>query len=141
MRWALQKSLTSTRFYAQTTHKHWLSYSTESATGNLALLPVRKWLKDAKLSTLRGGTAGPALNSLPRLSRNGTPPAQSWTELTLVAGQPGLHQAPRFLPLLHRMEEMGGERRCVFIPLSSVLSPLVPRGERMGSMMQPCARP
>ena len=34
-----------------------------------------------------------------------------------------------------------GERRCVFIPLSSVLSPLVPHGERMESMMQPCARP
>src|SRR5713101_4478784 len=91
---------------------------------------------------------------------------------------PGLHQAPRFLPLLHRMEERGwGEEVCFYrfplpmnlrfvavevtrrIPLgdnsfrlitsaatrfraarredgfrgvlSSVLSPLVPRGERM----------
>ena len=37
-----------------------------------------------------------------------------------------------FLPLLHRMEERAGERRRVLpgIPLSSILSPLVPRGER-----------
>src|SRR6266852_1438221 len=35
------------------------------------------------------------------------------------------------------MEERAGERRCVFIPLSSVLSPLVRRGERMESLMQP----
>jgi hypothetical protein len=36
------------------------------------------------------------------------------------------------LPLLHRMEERAGERRIVFGsgPLSSILSPLVPRRER-----------
>ena len=35
-------------------------------------------------------------------------------------------------PLLHRMEERAGERRRVLfrIPLSSVLSPFVPHGER-----------
>jgi hypothetical protein len=37
-----------------------------------------------------------------------------------------------FPPLLREVEERAGERRCVFIgiPLSSVLSPLVPRGAR-----------
>jgi len=35
-----------------------------------------------------------------------------------------------FLPLFHPMEERVGERRRVLIPLSSILSPLVPRGER-----------
>jgi hypothetical protein len=35
------------------------------------------------------------------------------------------------------MEERAGERRCVFIGFS-VLSPLVPHGEKMGSLMQPC---
>src|SRR5713226_261431 len=29
--------------------------------------------------------------------------------------KPGLHRTPRFLPLLHGMEERAGERRCVFI--------------------------
>jgi len=53
------------------------------------MLPVWKWLKDAKLSALRGGTAGQPLKSIARLSRNGTPPAQSWTELTPVSGQRG----------------------------------------------------
>src|SRR5713226_9803627 len=34
--------------------------------------------------------------------------------------------------------ERAGERRCVFIGFPcSVLSPLVPHGERMGSLMQP----
>ena len=46
----------------------------------------------------------------------------------------GLHQAPRFLPLLHRMEERAGERRCVFIgfpsPRSSPHSFLAGRGWR-----------
>ena len=43
---------------------------------------------------------------------------------------------PQPLPLLHRMEERAGERRRVSnfcflrMPLSSILSPLVPRGER-----------
>ena len=41
---------------------------------------------------------------------------------------------PNPLPLLHRMEERAGERRRVLlgIPRSSILSPLVPRGERKG---------
>ena len=51
---------------------------------------------------------------------------------------PGLHQASGFLFLLHRMEEgWGEEARFYWFPLSSVLSPLVPRGERMESLMQP----
>src|SRR2546428_3957994 len=62
-----------------------------------------------------------------------------------MAAPPGpvLHQTPRFLPLLHRMEEKGwGEEvRFYWFPLSSVLSPLVPHGERMGNLMQPCVRP
>ena len=39
---------------------------------------------------------------------------------------------PQPLPLLHRMEERAGERRrvCFGLPLSSVLSPLLRRGER-----------
>src|SRR6266487_2291955 len=41
----------------------------------------------------------------------------------------------RFLPLLHPMEERDGERRSLLfrIPLSSVLSPFVPHGERKKS--------
>src|SRR6266446_538524 len=39
------------------------------------------------------------------------------------------------------MEERVGERRRVFVPLSSVPSPLVPRGERMESLIQPCPWP
>ena len=40
-----------------------------------------------------------------------------------------------------RMEEgWGEEARFYWFPLSSVLSPLVPRGERMVSLMQPCPR-
>src|SRR6266705_2568930 len=55
-----------------------------------------------------------------------------------MADRAGLHQAPRLLPLLHRMEERAGERRCVFIGFPSPRSsPLVPRGERMESLMQP----
>src|SRR6266542_1339952 len=40
-----------------------------------------------------------------------------------------------FLPLLHPMEERDGERRSLLsrIPLSSVLSPFVPHGERKKS--------
>src|SRR6266704_1498204 len=38
-------------------------------------------------------------------------------------------------------EGWGEEVRFYWFPLSSVLSPLVPRGERMESLMQPCARP
>src|SRR6266852_1403489 len=42
----------------------------------------------------------------------------------------GLHQAPRFLLLLHRMGERAGERRCVFIGFpSSILPPRSSRGE------------
>src|SRR5712692_9902557 len=50
------------------------------------------------------------------------------------SGKPALHQAPGFLPLLHRMEERAGERRCVFIgfpsPRSSPHSFLAGRGWR-----------
>src|SRR5260370_31914714 len=35
-------------------------------------------------------------------------------------------------------EGWGEEERFYWFPLSSVLSPLVPHGERMGSLMQPC---
>src|SRR5260221_11382339 len=35
-------------------------------------------------------------------------------------------------------EGWGEEVRFYWFPLSSVLSPLVPRGERMESLMQPC---
>src|SRR6266852_1647495 len=53
----------------------------------------------------------------------------------------GLHPAPGLLPRLHRMEERAGEEgRFYWFPLSSVLSPLVPRGERMESLMQPCGK-
>ena len=38
-------------------------------------------------------------------------------------------------------EGWGAEGRFYWFPLSSVLSPLVPRGERMESLMQPCAHP
>src|SRR6266436_1702614 len=42
----------------------------------------------------------------------------------------GLHQAPRFLPLLHRMEERAGEEaRFYWFRLSSVLPPRSSRGE------------
>jgi hypothetical protein len=43
-----------------------------------------------------------------------------------------LFRQPIILPLLREVEERAGERRRVFIgiPLSSVLSPLVPRGAR-----------
>src|SRR6266478_539453 len=37
-------------------------------------------------------------------------------------------------------EGWGEEVRFYWFPLSSVLSPLVPRGERMESLMQPCDR-
>ena len=37
-------------------------------------------------------------------------------------------------------EGWGAEGRFYWFPLSSVLSPLVPRGERMESLMQPCLR-
>ncbi len=54
--------------------------------------------------------------------------------LGTVAGKSGLHQAPGFLPLLHRMEERAGETRCVFIgfpsPRSSPHSFLAGRGWR-----------
>src|SRR5258708_5231239 len=51
----------------------------------------------------------------------------------------GLHQAPRFLPLLHRMEERVG-RGGAFLLVSPLLGPppLVPRGERMERLRQPC---
>jgi hypothetical protein len=39
-------------------------------------------------------------------------------------------QRPILLPLLHRVEERAGERRRVLIGYPSILSPLVPRGER-----------
>jgi len=48
----------------------------------------------------------------------------------------GLHQAPPSPPS-HGGEGWGEEVRFYWFPLSSVLSPLVPRGERMESLMQP----
>src|SRR5258708_24646044 len=65
-----------------------------------------------------------------------SPRAQFGPALTFA----GLHQAPRFLPLLRPMEERAGERRRVFIGFPSPRSsPLVPRGERRESLMQPRA--
>src|SRR5713226_6963318 len=49
---------------------------------------------------------------------------------------PGLHQAPPSPPS-DGGEGWGEEVRFYWFPLSSVLSPLVPRGERMESLMQP----
>ncbi len=40
-------------------------------------------------------------------------------------------QAPRFLPLLHPMEERAGERRPVLVGFPSVLSPVLRRAQRM----------
>ncbi len=45
-----------------------------------------------------------------------------------MADRAGLHQAPRLLPLLHRMEERE-EVRFHRFPLSSVLAPRSSRGE------------
>src|SRR5258708_28569781 len=51
-------------------------------------------------------------------------------ESALEPARPWMHQAPRFLPLLHRMEERAGEEvRFYWFPLSSVLPTRSSRGE------------
>jgi hypothetical protein len=61
---------------------------------------------------------------------------------TDMSTDPQRHRAAsssRFLPLFHPMEERVGRGGAfLLMPLSSVLSPLVPRGARMTSLMQPC---
>ena len=57
---------------------------------------------------------------------------RSGGRLEFVSKPPG---SEVFFPLFHQMEERDGERRNVLfrIPLSSVLSPFVPHGERKKS--------
>ena len=87
-------------------------------------------------STIAGESVSAAGGRKPMKGKRPSDLCPAWAKREIGLATKGHSAAkPQPLPLLHRMEERAGERRC-FVhprrkpPLSSILSPLLRRGER-----------